>query len=61
MEEKEKLVYSVEELTNVLNISKSTAYQLVRSSNFPKIKIGKRILIPANKLKEWISEQVSEL
>ena len=50
----EPLVYSIEDLTKVLKISKGMAYQLARSENFPIIRIGKRILVPAEGLKEWV-------
>lgn len=59
MEEKnqEPLVYSINELADVLCISKSLAYQIARNRDFPKIKIGKRILIPVEELKKWVSKQ----
>lgn len=52
--EKENLGYSIKELSEILKISKSNAYQLAKNEDFPKIKIGKRIFIPAENLKEWI-------
>lgn len=47
---------TVQELAQKLHISKSKAYQLVRGSDFPKIKIGKRLLIPTNALQTWIEQ-----
>ena len=54
----ESIVYSIDELADVLKISKSLAYQLARNRDFPKTKIGKRILIPAEELKKWLLRQV---
>ena len=34
------------------------AYELVHSASFPKVKIGKRILVPKDKLIEWLDAQV---
>jgi DNA binding domain, excisionase family len=37
-----------------LQISRSKAYELVRSEGFPKIRLGKRLLIPKEAFEEWI-------
>lgn len=57
----EPTVYSIEELSRVLKISKSMAYQIARNEDFPKIKIGKRILIPTESLKQWLLKNVNDL
>ncbi len=51
------LVYTIEELARKLKVSKSTIYKLVRSKDFPTIRIGKRILIPDNELRIWLERQ----
>ncbi len=56
-ENKETLVYTVDELAKVLKISKSNAYQLVRANDFPKIRLNKRILILASELKIWLQKK----
>ncbi len=58
----EPLVYTVKELSKILKISLSMAYQLIKADNFPIIKIGgKRILIPDRELKIWLSKQCNEI
>ena len=52
------LTLSVPEVAAVLGISRAGAYELVHSASFPKIKIGKRILVPKDKLIEWLDAQV---
>lgn len=47
---------TVEDLAEALNISKTSAYQLVRSSDFPKLNIGKRIVVPIDDFKIWMSK-----
>lgn len=54
---KTPLVYTIKELAEKLKISISSAYQLARAEDFPKINIGKRILIPDKELKIWLSER----
>lgn len=56
----EKLTLSVEEAGEMLGISRQTAYELSRSVGFPKIRIGRRILVPLDQLKEWIAKQAQE-
>lgn len=50
------IMLSVPQLAVVLNISRSGAYTLVRSEGFPALKIGSRIVIPKDKLQNWINE-----
>ena len=58
MRDQEKaMVYTINDLTEKLKISKSMAYQIARNQDFPKVRIGKRILIPAEGLKEWLVKQ----
>lgn len=52
------LTLSVPEVAAVLGISRAGAYELVHSASFPKVKIGKRIVVPKDKLIEWIDAQV---
>lgn len=48
---------SVKELSEFLGISKSGAYELVKTKGFPVVKIGARVLTPKDKLIEWIDKQ----
>ena len=50
------IMLSVPQLAAVLNISRSGAYALVCSEGFPALKIGSRIVIPKDKLQNWINE-----
>lgn len=52
------LTLSVPEVAAVLGTSRAGAYELVHSASFPKVKIGKRILVPKDKLIEWLDAQV---
>jgi excisionase family DNA binding protein len=50
---------TVMDVANLLGISRASAYELVREENFPKLKIVQgRIIIPRNRLLEWLDEQV---
>jgi len=51
----EPLVHTVADLQKVLRIGRVTAYQLVNTEGFPVLRLGRKILIPADGLKEWLS------
>lgn len=48
-----------DEVAAVLGISRANAYVLMRSEGFPTIHIGKRMIVPRDKLVEWIEGQVN--
>ena len=48
------LMLSVPDLTEVLGISRASAYELVKSKGFPALHIGNRIVIPKEELIAWI-------
>ena len=52
------IMLSVPELAVVLGISRAGAYDLTRRADFPSFKIWTRILVPKEKLKMWVEEQI---
>lgn len=54
------LMLSVKELSAVLGISRTSAYELVHTKEIPSVKAGSRILVPKVKLIEWIESQVND-
>ena len=42
------------ELAGALGISKAGAYTLIHSKGFPTLRIGKRFMVPKDKLTAWI-------
>lgn len=51
---------TVKELMEYMGVSRATAYELVNSEGFPAFKIGKKILVNVDLLKEWIRENVEK-
>ena len=51
------LTLNAREAAEVLRISKSKVYELAKSESFPAIRIGKRVVIPRDKLIEWMNAQ----
>ena len=50
------LMLSVLDMAAVLGISRAGAYELARTEGFPALKISTRIVIPKDKLKEWVDK-----
>lgn len=50
----EKKVYSVQEVAELLGISKSYAYDLVKEKKIPVLDLGKRKVIPKIPFDEWM-------
>ena len=46
-----------EDVASVLGISRAGAYTLMHSKGFPTIKIGKRMVVPKDKLVKWMEAQ----
>lgn len=51
---KEKLVYTVRELSELLGISMNNAYNMTYIEGFPVIHVGRKKLIPKAALEEWL-------
>lgn len=46
-----------EDVAEVLGIARGNAYALMRRKDFPTICLGKRMMVPRDKLLEWIDQQ----
>ena len=53
----EKLTMTVDELREAMGCGRRQAYDLVNRADFPKIRLGKRILIPRDALMRWLEAQ----
>lgn len=47
-------VLNATQLSEILGISRAGAYNLMHREDFPTLQIGKRILVPRDKLMVWI-------
>lgn len=51
---------SVPVVAKLFGISESSGYELVHEKGFPAFKIGSRIIVERDKLKEWIDRRSAE-
>ncbi|MEA4896229.1 MAG: helix-turn-helix domain-containing protein [Oscillospiraceae bacterium] len=49
-------ILNADQLASTLGVSRARAYQLLNTANFPTLKIGKRKLVPKDKLIQWIDQ-----
>ena len=56
----EKLTYSVQEAAEVVGISTSRMYQLVKTTGFPVVQIGRRLRVSKKGLERWVEEQATK-
>ena len=52
------VILSVTDMAKFLGISRTNAYEPIHTEGFPKIQLGKRIVIPKDKLLEWLNNQI---
>lgn len=52
-----KLVLTVDELREVLQIGRSQAYKLVKEPGFPSFYIGNKVFVNKELLQEWLNKQ----
>lgn len=51
------LMLSVQELSVVLGVSRTSAYELTKEKGFPSVKVRGRIVIPKEQFIKWIASQ----
>ena len=49
-------VLNANQLAAALGISRAGAYQRLNTRTFPTLRIGKRLLVPKDKLIDWIEQ-----
>ena len=54
------LMLSVPEMAAALGLSRAGAYELARSEGFPALRIGTRIVIPKDELRELIKRNMGK-
>ena len=54
------LMLNAENVKDILGISISSAYELMKEKGFPSVRIGNRIVVPKEEFRVWISAQVNK-
>ena len=54
----EKMTYSIDEVAQLLGISKSKTYNLVRNNEIPHLKLGGRVVVPVTHFNIWLTDSI---
>ena len=54
------LMLNANTVKDVLGISISSAYELMKEKGFPSLKIGSRIVVPKDKFIEWVEQNMGK-
>ena len=54
------LFLNAETAAKLLGISISGMYELMHEKGFPVLKIGTRLVVPRDKLREWVEQNVGK-
>lgn len=56
----EKLLLSVCEAAELMGIGRTKAYELVWKGEWPSVRIGRRLLVSAEELRQWVRQRSAE-
>ena len=56
----EKMPYTLnaKQVAEILGVARNTAYTLMHSEGFPTLHVGRRLLVPKDKLLQWMDDHL---
>lgn len=55
----DKLCFNAREAAEALGVSLPTFYELSNRSDFPRVKVGRRTLVPVDALRAWLAKEAA--
>ena len=52
------LFLNAELVSQVLGVSISSAYELMHENAFPSVRVGSRFVVPKDKFRQWVEQQI---
>lgn len=56
----DKLLLRPNEVADLTGLGRSKTYELIAEGEIPSVRIGKCVRVPADRLREWIDQLVTE-
>ena len=56
----ESMFIKVSEAAEILGVSRANAYVIMHSKGFPKMQIGKRIMVTKDNFRAWMEKQTAK-
>ena len=53
------LFLNAEMVAKLLGISPSSSYELMHEQGFPVLRVGNRLVVPKEKFRQWVEEQIT--
>ncbi len=50
------VIMTVADIQSIMRVSIANAYKIMASENFPKMKVGKRVLVEKSAFIKWLSQ-----
>jgi len=54
----DQILVTVEAAARLLSIGRSLCYELIASGQLPRVKVGRRTLVPVSALHEWVDRKL---
>ena len=49
---------NAKQVAEILGVARNTVYTLMHSEGFPTLHVGRRLLVPKDKLLQWMDDQL---
>ena len=56
--EKMPFALNAKQVAEILGVARNTAYTLMHSEGFPTLHVGRRLLVPKDKLLQWMDDHL---
>ena len=56
--EKMSFTLNAKQVAEILGVARNTAYTLMHSEGFPTLHVGRRLLVPKDKLLQWMDDHL---
>lgn len=53
------LFLNAQMVAKLLGISPSSSYELMHEKGFPVLRVGNRLVVPKEKFRQWVEEQIT--
>ena len=55
-----RIGYTLDDVAISLSLSRPTVYKLVSIKDFPKVRIGRKYVIPVRDLEDWLTQHLGD-
>lgn len=55
----DRVTFTVDEAAQLLGISRSTAYECIRTGELPSVKFGRRVLVPRHRFQQMLDGEAA--